>query len=484
MIRRSDVYTFPDHIMQTAYSPKLEIVAHRLGLFARVMDAALVMAGAIIAYVLRFEGLFAWDSNIVTLVAFNTVASMLLFPALGVYESWRGRSLWELTVRLSAAWFTAFALGLVFIFAIEHPFAPSRLWYGAWFAVSLGLMLAAKCASHLLLRSVRKHWLNLKSVAIVGANEYSRQLIERLRDTRGGFRPACIVDEAAAPHFHAGGLPVFRTFAHLVKAVRERTIDEIWLVLPLKDEARIHAVLREFRHDFVNIRFIPNVQNIGLFNHSISDVLGVPAINLLASPPRDVRFMPKAVFDRIFAAGVLLCLAPLLIVVALLVKRSSPGPVFFRQWRKGINGAEFQIYKFRTMVVHAEAPGQLTQAKQRDSRVTRLGAFLRRTSLDELPQFINVLRGEMSVVGPRPHALQHDEQYKDLVTGYMWRYRIKPGITGWAQINGYRGETDRIEKMQSRIAFDLYYIENWTFWLDLKIVLMTLLHGFRSTHAY
>jgi len=170
--------------------------------------------------------------------------------------------------------------------------------------------------------------------------------------------------------------------------------------------------------------------------------------------------------------------------IAVAVKLSSPGPVFFRQSRKGVNGTPFQIYKFRTMVVHTEEPGQLTQAKRRDPRVTNVGAFLRRTSLDELPQFLNVLRGEMSVVGPRPHALQHDEQYKDLVHGYMCRYRIKPGITGWAQINGYRGETEAIDKMQGRVELDLNYIENWTFGLDLKIVLMTIVRGFRGLHAY
>ncbi len=166
----------------------------------------------------------------------------------------------------------------------------------------------------------------------------------------------------------------------------------------------------------------------------------------------------------------LLGTSPLLIVIAVLVKLSSPGPVFFKQKRKGIDGREFEIYKFRSMKVHAETPGRVTQARKGDKRVTRVGAFLRRTSLDELPQFINVLKGEMSVVGPRPHALEHDDIYKDLVKGYMYRYRIKPGITGWAQVNGYRGETDRIEKMMGRVKLDLYYMQHWTFGLDMKIV--------------
>jgi putative colanic acid biosynthesis UDP-glucose lipid carrier transferase len=166
------------------------------------------------------------------------------------------------------------------------------------------------------------------------------------------------------------------------------------------------------------------------------------------------------------------------------VKLSSKGPVFFKQRRKGLDGNEFEIYKFRSMKVHAEVAGQVTQARRNDPRVTRVGAFLRRTSLDELPQFINVLKGEMSVVGPRPHALAHDDIYKDLVRGYMARYRIKPGITGWAQVNGFRGETDRVEKMRDRVRFDLHYMQHWSFALDLRIVAMTMWKGFAGQNAY
>jgi len=234
----------------------------------------------------------------------------------------------------------------------------------------------------------------------------------------------------------------------------------------------------------VNIRFIPDVRSLTLFSQPMVDLLGVPAINLAASPITDLRVLPKRVFDRLFAFGALTALAPLMLAIAVMVKLSSPGPVFFRQKRKGIDGNQFEIYKFRSMKVHAEVAGKVTQATRRDPRITAVGAFLRRTSLDELPQFINVLRGEMSVVGPRPHALEHDDIYKDLVKGYMHRYRIKPGITGWAQINGYRGETDRIEKMMGRVKLDLYYMQNWTFWLDIKIVVLTFWKGFVGSNAY
>ena len=166
------------------------------------------------------------------------------------------------------------------------------------------------------------------------------------------------------------------------------------------------------------------------------------------------------------------------------VKISSPGPIFFKQMRHGWDGKPIKVYKFRTMVVHDEEEGRVSQAGQGDTRITRLGAFLRRTSLDELPQFFNVLQGRMSIVGPRPHALIHNEEYKEQIDAYMLRHKVKPGITGWAQINGWRGETDTLEKMKKRIEYDLYYIEHWSLWFDLKIILLTLLKGFVHKNAY
>ena len=165
------------------------------------------------------------------------------------------------------------------------------------------------------------------------------------------------------------------------------------------------------------------------------------------------------------------------------VKLTSKGPILFKQYRTGANGQDFKVYKFRSMVVHDEEDGKVTQAKRGDSRITPVGAFMRRTSLDELPQFINVLQGRMSIVGPRPHALAHNEHYKTLVESYMQRHMVKPGITGWAQVNGFRGETDTIDKMANRVEYDLYYIENWSVWFDLKIILLTILKGFIHKNA-
>jgi Undecaprenyl-phosphate glucose phosphotransferase len=242
--------------------------------------------------------------------------------------------------------------------------------------------------------------------------------------------------------------------------------------------------VNEFRDDLVNVRFIPDVRSLALFESGVSELLGVPAINLLASPLSQRAVLQKEIFDRLFALAALCAVAPLLVGIAIAVKLSSRGPVFFRQRRKGADGRVFTIYKFRSMRLHSEQAGVLSQATRNDPRVTPVGAFLRRTSLDELPQFFNVLRGDMSVVGPRPHAIEHDDLYQKVVSGYIHRYRIKPGITGWAQVNGLRGETDRIEKMEARVAHDLYYLGNWSFGLDMRIIAATVFKGLRGVNAY
>jgi putative colanic acid biosynthesis UDP-glucose lipid carrier transferase len=192
----------------------------------------------------------------------------------------------------------------------------------------------------------------------------------------------------------------------------------------------------------------------------------------------------KAFEDRVLAFFILILISPLLAVIAIGVKLTSPGPVLFKQLRHGWDGKPIKVYKFRTMVLHAEENGRVTQARKNDDRITPFGAFLRRTSLDELPQFFNVLQGRMSIVGPRPHAIAHNDEYKDQIDEYMLRHKVKPGITGWAQVNGWRGETDTLEKMQKRIEYDLYYIDHWSLWFDIKIIVLTLFKGFVGNNAY
>jgi putative colanic acid biosynthesis UDP-glucose lipid carrier transferase len=214
------------------------------------------------------------------------------------------------------------------------------------------------------------------------------------------------------------------------------------------------------------------------------EFLGMPVVDLNRPANGGVRGIAKDLFDKIFSLCVLILLIPLFIVLAIAIKLSSKGPVLFRQPRLGLNGKRFNVYKFRSMKPHSETDGKITQATRDDPRITPIGAFMRRTSLDELPQFLNVLMGDMSVVGPRPHALQHNDLYKEKLNGYMQRHRVKPGITGWAQIHGLRGETDSDEKMARRVAFDLHYIQHWSFWMDLKIIVWTAFKGWTNTNAY
>jgi putative colanic acid biosynthesis UDP-glucose lipid carrier transferase len=228
---------------------------------------------------------------------------------------------------------------------------------------------------------------------------------------------------------------------------------------------------------------VPDILGLQMLSRKMGNFLGFPAVDLNQPISSGLHGMAKDMFDKVFALITLILLTPLFIVIAVSIKATSPGPVFFRQPRLGLNGKKFNVYKFRTMKVHQEN-GLVKQATKNDPRITSIGGFLRRTSLDELPQFINVLLGDMSVVGPRPHALQHNEMYKGVVELYMLRHRVKPGITGWAQIHGYRGETDTVDKMAKRVQFDLHYIQNWSLWMDIRIIIWTAFKGWTGTNAY
>jgi putative colanic acid biosynthesis UDP-glucose lipid carrier transferase len=464
-----------------------------LSVLSRIIDIAMVALGAAIAAAVH-SGKFVWldDMQSVSL-AFGCLLVVVFFPALGIYQSWRGKPLYDLLSRVAGGWVMVEITGVLISFSLHRSDSLSRLWLVYWALATIVLLIVTKVIVYSILRGLRREGFNQRAVAIVGGAPYGRFLIEQMRGRPdAGFSPVVVFDEDGTINPYEDpdaadvidGVPVERDYQRMIQLVRQRAIRELWLALPISKEKAIHRFVMDLRNDFVNIRFIPDVRSLTLFNQPMVELLGVPAINLAASPITDLRVLPKRVFDRLFALAALTALSPLMLAIAAMVKLSSPGPVFFRQKRKGIDGNQFEIYKFRSMKLHKEEAGKITQATRRDPRITAVGAFLRRTSLDELPQFINVLRGEMSVVGPRPHALEHDDIYKDLVKGYMHRYRIKPGITGWAQINGYRGETDRIEKMMGRVKLDLYYMQHWTFWLDIKIVVLTLWKGFVGNNAY
>ena len=454
------------------------------GMMARLVDIALIVAGALLASHFRYQAVSVGhvDSALVT---FAIAFTLVLFPAFGVYESWRGRSMLRLSGKISLAWLVVQACSIVLMFSLHRSDVVSRLWFVYWTAITGGALIASRIGTHLFLRRVRHAGINLRSVAVVGHAQHCQQVVRNIEESpASGFRPAAVFDVRPIIASASNRVPVFTELDEFAQFVRENGVREIWLALPLSEEATVLRFVNAFGDDLVNIRFIPDVRSVALFDGAMIDLIGAPAINLVASPLPRHALWQKEVFDRLFAAVALMALLPLMMVIAIAVKLSSRGPVFFKQYRKGADGRKFQILKFRTMRVHAEQAGVVTQATKSDSRITRVGRFLRRTSLDELPQFLNVLRGEMSVVGPRPHAIEHDRLYQKVVEGYIHRYRIKPGITGWAQVNGYRGETDRLEKMQKRVEYDLYYLRNWSFALDMRIVLATVAKGLVNANAY
>ncbi|CAE6854282.1 undecaprenyl-phosphate glucose phosphotransferase [Paraburkholderia domus] len=454
------------------------------GLLARVLDISLIVGGAITASQIRFEDLTVRHVD-TAFIAFAAAFALALFPVFGVYQSWRGRSVLRLTGQICLAWLVTQGCGLVLMFSLHRTDFISRLWFVYWTATTGAALIVCRSVTYAFLRRVRNAGMNLRRVAVVGHGSHCQQVVGNIQASpASGFRVSAAFDvcpSANRPHVEA---PLFDDLSDFANFVRAEGLQEIWLALPLSEESMILRCMAEFRDDLVNIRFLPDVSSLALFDSGIIDLIGVPAINLVASPLSSHALLKKEIFDRAFAVAALFCLTPLMFAVAIAVKLSSPGPVLFAQRRKGADGQVFKIYKFRTMRLHASEPGVVKQASRNDTRITRVGSFLRRTSLDELPQFLNVLRGEMSVVGPRPHAIEHDELYRTVVNGYIHRYRIKPGITGWAQVNGFRGETDRIEKMQKRVEHDLYYLRNWSFGLDMKIVLATITHGFTHHNAY
>jgi Undecaprenyl-phosphate glucose phosphotransferase len=450
---------------------------------ARLLDVLMIAMAAALARLLPageghpiLEGAF---------VALDMALAMMLLPWFGVYESWRGRSKLHLTLNVVAGWIVVQLCGLAMMFLLHRAGLLSRIWCVRWTVITAMLLVASRLLIHAMLGRIRRAGRNLRMVAVVGSGAHRDGVLASIAaSTDSGFRAVATFDPLHGGVIAEPGLSSFselRDFANWVR--RERT-EEVWLAMPMSQEHAVLRIVEEFSGDLVNLRFIPDVRALAMFDRNVVELVGLPAINLMASPMTPHALMQKALFDRVFAAAALLALSPVMLLVAAAIKLTSRGPVLFSQRRMGADGNVFRIYKFRSMRVHTQQNGVVHQATRLDPRITRVGAFLRRTSLDELPQFFNVLRGQMSVVGPRPHAIEHDDQYRTIVDGYIHRYRIKPGITGWAQVNGFRGETDRVEKMQARVEHDLYYLRNWSFALDMRIVAATVVRGLVNRNAY
>jgi putative colanic acid biosynthesis UDP-glucose lipid carrier transferase len=326
---------------------------------------------------------------------------------------------------------------------------------------------------------------NAREAVVAGYNDVSVALVERIRtELELGIRVEGFFDDRSAERL---GLPpgklLLGGLSELAAYVNSHNVDVIFIALPMRQVQRVVDLLEELRDTTASIYFVPDIFVMDLIQSRTADISGVPVVAMCETPFHGTRGLIKRTMDVVISAAAVLVLAPFLLVIALLIGLTSRGPVIFKQRRYGLDGQIIWVYKFRTMTV-TEDGAEIRQARPDDARITRMGSFLRRYSLDELPQLWNVLQGRMSLVGPRPHAVAHNEQYRHLVKGYMVRHKVLPGITGLAQVNGCRGETSRLEDMKARIEYDLDYLRHWTPALDVRILLQTVIQVLHDRKAY
>ncbi len=386
--------------------------------------------------------------------------------------------------RVVFQWSCAVALLLFLGFVLKVSGLFSRKIMLTWFLATPAALLGAQLTARWAMTWLVEHGAVARKQVIVGANELAYELARRLvEDPCEGAVLGFFDDRRLERLPGVSADRLLGRFADLAAYVRRHGVQVIYICLPISAQPRIRALLQDLRDTTASIYFVPDVFAFDLIQARFGQVKGVPVMAICESPFCGLNGVLKRGSDILLAIVGLLLAAPLMVAVAIAVKRSSPGPILFRQRRYGLQGEEFVVYKFRTMKV-CEDGGEVRQARQDDPRATAVGRLLRRTSLDELPQLYNVLEGTMSLVGPRPHAVAHNEHYRKLVSGYMLRHKVRPGITGWAQVNGLRGETANLEKMRLRVQFDLDYLRHWSLALDLYILLRTAFIVLRDRNAY
>jgi Undecaprenyl-phosphate glucose phosphotransferase len=415
----------------------------------------------------------------------GAVLAVLIFRLAGCYRLDHLIDLRVAGMRLFTGYFWLVWIGLLTAFLGKGLGNVSRIWMVLWLT---SWPIAAFAARAAVARFMRSPLCNLlERVAIVGATDWAVQLCQRIsQQDAPRVRIVGVFDdrrERLAPELTASVRPL----AELLSLGRKVPIDRVVVALPLEAEARILALSQRVKALAVDIVACPDLRRFGLLCHPTVLEAGAPAIHLVRKPISFELFLLKIITDKALALGLLLLAGPLMLAIALGIRWTSPGPVLFRQRRHGYNNREFEMLKFRSMQVEASDASGGQQTRRNDVRVSRFGRFLRKTSLDELPQLLNVLSGDMSLVGPRPLPIgmrTQDLYNHEIVAEYAHRHRVRPGITGWAQVNGFRGGTERASELQQRVALDLYYIENWSVLFDLKILALTAAHLVRPTNAY
>jgi putative colanic acid biosysnthesis UDP-glucose lipid carrier transferase len=404
-----------------------------------------------------------------------------------LYASWREISLKSEISKLWVAWCGIIPAFLLLAFVVNCFQGFSGLALVGWFTLTPSMLSLSRISVRSSLRILRRKGKNTRAAAIAGAGILGIQVAQVILNAPWmGYRIVSFFDdlkEEGSLIFAEPNLRVAGNLDEMVDLAINRKFDVVYITLPMRAESRIRDIISRLANTAALVYLVPDLFIYDLMHARLLNIGGFPTLSVFESPLFGVSRYVKRLEDVLLAGLALILMALPMFLIAVGVKLSSSGPVIFKQRRYGLDGQEFRVWKFRTMI-HCENADEVSQAKRDDPRVTRFGAWLRRLSLDELPQLFNVLQGRMSIVGPRPHALPHNEMYRKLVHGYMLRHKVKPGLTGWAQVNGWRGETEMLEKMEKRVEHDLYYIRNWSVWFDFKILLWTIFRGAWNKNAY
>jgi len=466
-----------------AFPTILKTNAPAFALLLRMLDPLIAVATGLVLF-----DLYNPAGNLEMYLLFLGAAAptiLAVFPLFRLYAAQRGASFADELRRLALAWMTLAALTTVVLFATKSGAAFSRFWVIGWLAAGLMATASARVALRMSLRRLRKSGWNQRHIVVAGAGRLGGLIAERLAASPwAGFQIVAFYDDDVRKHGSiVAGHRVAGDLDFMISDLATGGIDQVWLALPLRAEKRIRDVLTALRDRTVEIRFVPDIYGFHLLNHSFTEVVGLPVISLTETPMAGINAVLKNFEDYVLATLLAILLAPVMAAIAVAIKLTSPGPVLYRQQRVTWNGEHFRMLKFRSMPVDVErASGPVWSSRNNatSQRTTRFGAFLRRFSLDELPQLINVLKGEMSLVGPRPERPEFVEQFRRDIPGYMQKHLVKAGVTGWAQVNDLRGDSDLVE----RINYDLYYIEHWSIWFDLRILALTLWHILTSRNAH
>jgi len=415
------------------------------------------------------------------------VAAMIIF-ALSFPGTWfRKHGVWDDVINVLSRWVFNVAMLLLFGYATGYLDTFPREVIISWLWITPLVVLFIHLIVANILSSSRYAALIERTAVVVGVSNLGIQLRDKMHlDIERNLKFEGFFDDRGYSRLDAkqvGEKELIGKFGQLADYVKTHSIDTIFIALPMTSEPRLLSLLDSLKDTTSSIYFVPNVFMFDLIQARISDVAGVPVIAVCETPFSGMNGFVKRLFDVVLSILIVICMLPIYLLLAIGVKLSSPGPILFKQRRYGLDGQQIIVYKFRTMTV-VEDGDNVVQATPVDKRVTPFGGFLRRNSLDELPQFFNVLQGCMSIVGPRPHAVAHNELYRKAIKGYMIRHKVKPGITGWAQVNGLRGQTETVEKMKLRIDYDLDYLRHWTLVLDMKIIFKTIIVVIKDKTAY